>query len=169
MKTTHRNFSALKTLRKTDKSTFRPSGINNNKEAQQNEGKPSSCPGTKCSNCNTIRKTQTNRLNSQGLVAQPTGSFRTRTSHVSFPVRTFPGTPCPGSRDSLVPPLPPPRPAGRERDFITRNLSLRPLHLQVPVGNPTVHLLALWVSRCWKMPEQAFAARILHTNRRLAA
>ena len=70
---------SIKTLQKADKSTFRPSGINNNKEAQQNERKPSSCPSTKCSNCNKTRKSQTNHLSSQGLVAQQTGSFRTQT------------------------------------------------------------------------------------------
>ena len=33
-KTTHRNFLALKTLQKADKSTFRHSDVNKNKEAQ---------------------------------------------------------------------------------------------------------------------------------------
>ena len=32
-------------------------------------------------------KAQTNRLSSQGLVAQTTGSFKNRTNHVSFPLR----------------------------------------------------------------------------------
>ena len=38
-----------------------------------------------------------------------------KAQNVSFPVRTFPGTACPGPRDSLLPPLPSPSPAGTQR------------------------------------------------------
>ena len=46
------------------------------------------------------------------------GPLTTQTSHVSFPLRTFPGTRCPGPCDNFMPPLPTPSPARREGDFV---------------------------------------------------
>ena len=46
---------------------------------------------------------------------KPADPLRTQTSHVSFPLRTLPGTRCPGPCDSLMPPLPTPSPAGRDQ------------------------------------------------------
>ena len=43
------------------------------------------------------------------------GLLRNQTNHVSFPLHTFPGTRCPGPRDNLMPPLPTPSPAGKEK------------------------------------------------------
>ena len=54
------------------------------------------------------RKTQTNRLSSQGLVVLLTSTFRIRTSHVSSRLRVIPGTTCPGLYGSRRLPLPDP-------------------------------------------------------------
>ena len=73
----------------------------------------------KCSNCNAIRKTQKpNRLSSQGLVAQPTGTIRIRTSHVSFRPHAIPGTTCPGLYGSSRLPLPTSQ-SCRKRAFVS--------------------------------------------------
>ncbi len=67
-----------------------------------------------------ILETHANRLSSQGLVAQPTGSFKNQTNHVSFQFRVILGTACPmlyGSWGLLLPP-----PNHVERDSITRSM-----------------------------------------------
>ena len=57
-------------------------------------------------------KAQTNRLSSQGLVAQTTGSFKNRTNHVSFPLRITLGIAYLMLYCSKGLPLPPPSLAG---------------------------------------------------------
>ena len=47
-----------------------------------------------------------------------TGPLRTQTNHVTFPLRTYPGTRCPGPCDNLMPPLV----LQEERVFVTRSM-----------------------------------------------
>ena len=77
--------------------------------------------GTPCLNCIKISKetdqpTQLRRTCHS--LPSPCGTqdaLITRTSHVSFPLRTFPDTGCPGPSDNFMPPLPSPSHAGRKR------------------------------------------------------
>ena len=88
-KTTHRNFSALKTLQKADKSTFRPSGKKTTK--RHNKMKESPHPVQRQ---NVQTATQIEGLKPKPAhrgLSLPTGKFRIRTSHVSFRLHV---TPC---------------------------------------------------------------------------
>ena len=75
-KTTHRNFSALKTPKRRTSPPF-DLLVTTTKRHNKMEGKPSSCPSTKCS-CNTNRKTQTKP-------AQLTGACRSTDRHKKNP------------------------------------------------------------------------------------
>ena len=99
-----------KNLQKADKSTFRHSDINKNKEAHTNERKPSSRQ-TQIFQLQQNSKDSNTRLTSQKLVA-----LRTQTSYVSFRLHSFPRTTtCPRLRGSSMLPSPPPSLEGRGR------------------------------------------------------
>ena len=83
-------------------------------------GHPYSC-GTPCLNCFKFSKeadqpTQLRKTcHSLPSPSVTQDALIARTSHVSHPLRTFPGIRYPGPCDNFMPPLPSPNPAGRKR------------------------------------------------------
>ena len=80
---THRDSSASKPFKRKHAPPFDLLTYTKTKRHRQNEGKPSSRQGTKCSNCNKFRRIQTNQLISKGLVAHIPSDFCDTNAHLT--------------------------------------------------------------------------------------